>query len=250
MQQPWDAQNYAENGRFVADMAGGVFELLSVRPGERILDLGCGDGVLTQKIAAAGAIVTGVDSSPAMIEAARRSDVDARLVSAENLPFQGDFDAVFSNAALHWMTDQDAVVGGVFRALKLSGRFVAEMGGHGNIAAISVALRAVCLRQGLDADKLETNFFPTPAEYSAILERNGFRVEQIGLIPRPTPLPASGMRGWLETFRRGVLGHIPEPRREAVIEEVVELLRPSLCDGEGNWTADYVRLRFRAVRES
>jgi trans-aconitate methyltransferase len=250
MQQPWDAQNYAENGRFVADLAGGVFELLGVRPDERILDLGCGDGVLTQKIAAAGAVVTGVDSSPAMVEAARRSGVDARLVPAESLPFRGDFDAVFSNAALHWMADQDAVVGGVFQALKPSGRFVAEMGGHGNIAAISVALRAVCLGQGLDADKLETNFFPTPAEYGAILERNGFRVEQIGLIPRPTPLPTSGMRGWLETFRRGVLGNIPELRREAVIEEVVDLLRPSLCDGEGKWTADYVRLRFRAVRES
>lgn len=250
MQQPWNAQNYAENGRFVADLAGGVFELLGIRPGERILDLGCGDGVLTQKIAAAGAEVTGVDSSPAMIEAAKRSGLDARLVPAESLPFQGDFDAVFSNAALHWMSDQDAVVGCVFRALKPCGRFVAEMGGHGNIAAIAVALRAVCLRQGLDADRLETNFFPTPAEYRAILERNGFRVEQIGLIPRPTPLPASGMRGWLETFRRGVLGSLPEPRRNAVIDEVVELLRPSLCDGEGNWTADYVRLRFRAVRES
>ncbi len=246
MQQPWSASNYAEHGRFVADLAGGVFELLSPQRGERILDLGCGDGALTKKLVETGASVVGVDSSADMIAAAKSQGLDARLISAENLSFESEFDAVFSNAALHWMHDQNAVLAGVARALKPGGRFVAEMGGHGNIAAIEVALRAVFARNGLNAEKLETNYFPTPAAYGALLQQHGFRVEQIGLIPRPTALPGSGMRGWLETFRRGVLADLPAGRKETVLEETVELLRPSLCDEAGNWTADYVRLRFKA----
>ena len=249
MQQPWSAQNYAENGRFVADLAGGVFELLNPQRGERILDLGCGDGALTKRLLESGASVVGVDSSADMIAAAKALGLDARLVPAEDLPFNAEFDAVFSNAALHWMRDQDAVIVGVARALKPGGRFVAEMGGHGNIAAIEVALRAVFDRNRLQAEKLETNYFPTPAAYSARLERHGFRVEQIGLIPRPTALPASGMRGWLETFRRGVLADLSAGMKEVVLEETVELLRPSLCDEAGNWTADYVRLRFKSERQ-
>lgn len=248
MQQPWSAQNYAENGRFVADLAGGVFELLNARQGERILDLGCGDGALTKRLVEAGASVVGVDSSADMIAAAKALGLDARLMPAESLPFVSEFDAVFSNAALHWMHDQSAVLAGVARALKAGGRFVAEMGGHGNIAAIEVALRAVFARNGLQPETLETNYFPTPQAYAALLVQHGFRVEQIGLIPRPTALPSSGMRGWLETFRRGVLADLPAGTRETVLEETVELLRPSLCDEAGNWTADYVRLRFYAVR--
>ena len=150
MQQPWSASNYAEHGRFVADLAGGVFELLNPQRGERILDLGCGDGALTKKLVETGASVVGVDSSADMIAAAKSLGLDARLISAENLSFESEFDAVFSNAALHWMHDQNAVLAGVARALKPGGRFVAEMGGHGNIAAIEVALRAVFARNGLN----------------------------------------------------------------------------------------------------
>ena len=250
MQQPWSAQNYAENGRFVADLAGGVFELLNPQRGERILDLGCGDGALTKRLVDSGASVVGVDSSADMIAAAKASRAGcAPGACGESFRFESEFDAVFSNAALHWMHDQDAVLAGVARALKPGGRFVAEMGGHGNIAAIEVALRAVFERNGLQAEKLETNYFPTPAAYGAKLERHGFRVEQIGLIPRPTALPASGMRGWLETFRRGVLADLSAGMKEVVLEETVELLRPSLCDEAGNWTADYVRLRFKAASQ-
>jgi trans-aconitate methyltransferase len=248
MQQTWDATQYAQKGRFVADLAGEVFELLDPQAGERILDLGCGDGALTQRIAAAGAQVTGVDSSPEMIFAARALGLDARVMSADELPFETEFDAVFSNAALHWMDKQDAVLAGVRRALKPGGRFAAEMGGHGNIAAIRVALQAVLRPLGFDGDAGH-NFFPTPAEYRSYLERAGFRIQQIDLVGRPTPLPASGMRGWLEMFRRGLLEQIPADRREQAVEETVAFLKPVLCDGEGNWTADYVRLRFLAYAE-
>ncbi len=246
MQQAWNAAEYAQKGRFVADLAGGVVDLLNPQPGERILDLGCGDGALTRKIADTGATVIGADSSPEMIRAAQALGLDARLISGEVLPFESEFDAVFSNAALHWMHDQDAVLAGVHRALKPGGRFAAEMGGHGNIASIRVALQAVLRPYGIPGDEGH-NFFPTPAAYQARLEKAGFRVESIHLIARPTPLPESGMRGWLETFRRGLLQQLPEQRRAEVIDQAVELLKPALCDELGKWTADYVRLRFLAI---
>lgn len=245
--QTWKPAQYAENGRFVADLAAGVLALLGPRPGERVLDLGCGDGVLTQKIASLGAEVIGVDGSASMVAATRSLGLRASVMSAEALEFEGEFDAVFSNAALHWMRDQDAVLRGVRRALKPKGRFVAEMGGHGNIASIRVALLAVLGRWGLESSETDCNYFPAPATYAARLRRHGFDVPYIELIPRPTALPASGMRGWLETFRRGVLDQVPENEREQVVDECARLLAPALRDEDGNWTADYVRLRFMAV---
>lgn len=245
--QTWNAAQYARNGRFVADLASGALGLLNAKPGERILDLGCGDGALTVKIAAAGAKVTGVDSSASMVAAAQVRGVDARLASGEALRFDHEFDAVFSNAALHWMPNQDAVLASVHRALKPGGRFVAEMGGHGNIAAIQVALSAVFAKHGIDAAQSGQNYFPTPASYESRLQGHGFNVEYIELIPRPTPLPESGMRGWLETFRRGLFEQLPESEREAALDETIRLLEPFLRDDSGQWTADYVRLRFLAI---
>jgi SAM-dependent methyltransferase len=145
------------------------------------------------------------------------------------------------------MSDQDAVLRGVYRALKPGGRFVAECGGQGNIAAIRVALLAVLRAYGIPAEQIENNRFFGAAEYRARLENQGLRVEEITLTPRATPL-LSGMAAWLETFRRSVLELLPHEERSAAIEEIVALLKPVLCDREGHWTADYVRLRFRARR--
>ncbi len=245
--QTWNATEYALNGRFVADLAGGVMDLLDPKPGEQILDLGCGDGALTAKIAASGAVVKGIDSSESMVAAARALGIDAQIASADALDFDHKFDAVFSNAALHWMRDQDMVLDGVHRALKPGGRFVAEMGGHGNIAAIQVALLAIFAKHGIDAVHAEQNYFPTPASYESRLRHHGFDVHYIELIPRPTPLPESGMYGWLQTFRRGLFEQLPEAEREGALTETVQLLKPVLCDELGKWTADYVRLRFLAV---
>ena len=245
MAQTWDPEAYARNGAFVHGMAGGVLEWLAAQPGERILDLGCGDGQLSARIAATGAKVAGVDASPQMVAAARAHGIPADEASAESLPYSDQsFDAVFSNAVLHWVRDQDGMLAEVHRVLRPGGRFVAEMGGHGNIAAIRVALSAVLARWGLAGD---SNYYPTPDEYAGRLRRHGFEVREIALIPRSTPLAESGMAGWLRTFRVGALNSLPEAAQRSIIEQTVALLAPVLRDGEGNWTADYVRLRLIAL---
>ena len=242
-----ELSRYAKNARFVSDLGEPVVDLLNPQAGERILDLGCGDGALTEKIIARGAEVIGVDASADMVKAARHRSIDARVVDAYQLGFASEFDAVFSNAALHWMKrDPDAVIQGVRRALKPEGRFVAEMGGHGNVAAITVALRGTLENYGMkDAAAIIPWYFPSPDEYRQRLERAEFRADYIELIPRPTPLP-TGMRGWLETFAIPFTSSVPQEARAHFLDEVTERLRPVLCDASGNWTADYVRLRFQA----
>ncbi len=247
--QRWDASQYAANGRFVADLAGEVVGWLNPQPGERVLDLGCGDGALTVSLTAAGAVVTGVELDPSMTAAARGRGLTVVERSMTALEFDGTFNAVFSNAALHWVRDQPAVVAGVHRALVPGGRFVAEMGGLGNIAAIRVALAAVCRRCDVDAEEIAQSYFPSAAQYRTVLQEAGFTVERIELIPRPT-LVKAGMAAWLHTFRRAVLAALPEADRDAVVNEVVALLEPVLRDDAGTWWADYVRLRFIARRDS
>lgn len=250
MSQNWDPEAYARAGAFVHGLAGGVLEWLDPRAGEQILDIGCGDGQLTLRIAAAGAKVTGIDSSPRMVAAARERGVQAEEASAEKLPFSdGVFDAVFSNAALHWVRDHEAMLREVHRVIRPGGRFVAEFGGHGNIAAIVVAFAAALEKHGFPGREENVNYYPTPTVYRRRLERHGFIVEQIELIPRPTPLE-TGMAEWLRTFRRGVLEGLPESVRESVVRDTEALLAPALRDEEGNWTADYVRLRLRATRRA
>lgn len=248
--QIWDAEAYQRNAAFVPGLADGVLEWLNAQGGERILDLGCGDGQLTARLAVIGALVRGFDASAQMAAAARSRGVEVDEGSAERLPYpDATFDAVFSNAALHWMREQDAVLAEVHRVLKQGGRFVAEMGALGNIAAIRVALAAVLDRHGYDGRSNDTNYYPSAEEYTRRLEARGFAVKQIALIPRPTRLPESGMAGWIRTFRRGVLETLSGSIREKVIDETVELLTPVLRDADGNWTADYVRLRFIAIAD-
>jgi SAM-dependent methyltransferase len=245
--QRWSASDYARNGRFVQELAGPVFAMLGARRGERILDLGCGDGALTAEIRASGADALGVDLSDELLAVARMKGLNVRKVDGHALDFVSEFDAVFSNAALHWMRKPELVIAGVARALRPRGRFVGELGGHGNVAAIATAMRAVgALRQG-DPALVAPWFFPTLEEYDRLLVEGGFTVKEITLVPRPTPLK-TGIEGWLRTFGRSFFDQFPEPERAEVVNEVSELLRPSLCDARGVWTADHIRLRFFAER--
>lgn len=244
--QEWNSSRYAENARFVSELGQPVLELLNPQPDERILDVGCGDGALTEKIGAVGAKVVGVDASADMVAAAKRRGINARVVDAYNLTFDSEFDAVFSNAALHWMSrNPDAVIHGIRRALRPHGRFVGEMGGFGNVAAITVALCATFEKYAAYSAPPVPWYFPSPDEYRARLERAGFQVEYIELIPRPTLLP-TGMRGWLETFALPFTKSVPEEKRADFLDQVTDRLRPVLCDAQGKWTAGYVRLRFLA----
>jgi SAM-dependent methyltransferase len=231
----------------VSDLGAGVVDLLAPRPGERILDLGCGDGALTERIAAAGAQVVAVDASPEQVAAARARGLDARVGRGESLAFATEFDAVFSNAALHWMPDPDGVIAGVRRALRPGGRFVAEMGGAGNVAAIRSALADALARRGVDGGAADTLYQPTAEEYRARLEAGGLPVRSIVLFPRPTPLPGDLGR-WIETLAQAFLALVPAPERPALIAEVEAAQRPRLFDPGRGWIADYVRLRFAADR--
>lgn len=244
-EQSWDPNRYARNARFVADLGAPLLDLLEARPGERILDLGCGDGALTRRIAEAGVEVVGVDSSAEQIQAACDIGLDAHVMDGQALTFQSEFDAVFSNAALHWMKNPDAAIDSMRRALRPGGRVVAEMGGHGNVATIFQALDAALAGRGLDGSKASPWYFPEPDEYHARLEKAGFSVRSTELIPRPTPLPGE-IADWLETFAEAFILCVPAADRAAFIDEVVESTRPQLYSKPDGWVADYVRLRFTA----
>jgi SAM-dependent methyltransferase len=203
--------------------------------------------VMTKKLVALGCQVVGVDGSVEQVRAARALGLDAREMDGQRLTFESEFDAVFSNAALHWMKRADDVIAGVWRALKPGGRFVAECGGRGCIATIETALLEALQRRGIEGTDLSPWYFPTVEDYGGRLTVQGFRLNSIVLIPRPTPLPGD-MVGWLETFAQSFTSVLPAEERAAFIEEVQEALRPTLCDREGHWVADYVRLRFAAEK--
>jgi len=245
--QTWNPDQYAENARFVAELGMPVVELLAPKPGERILDLGCGDGPLTRKLADLGCNVVGVDGSPEMIDAAKKLGLDARVMDGQALAFENEFDAVFSNAALHWMKQPDKVIEGVWRALRHGGRFVAECGGKGNVNTILEALRSGLSRRGIDPEPYNPWIFLDADEYRALLEKQGFRVNTIALIPRPTLLPGDVI-GWLETFGKSFAAALPPSERAAYLEEVAAACRPKFCNAKGECIADYVRLRFSATK--
>lgn len=208
-----------------------------------MLDLGCGEGTLSEELVAKGARLIGIDISEEFLEAAHSRGVRARRLDAQALEFDSEFDAVFSHAALHLMRNPDAVIQGAFRALRPGGRFVGEFGGQDNAAAIHAAVRAVCARRGIPEDP--PLYYPSPDEYRAKLEAAGFAVETIALVPRPTPLPTS-IEGWIATFERPMLKEFALEEQDEIISEIADRLRPVLCDSAGTWTADLVHLRFSA----
>lgn len=245
--QQWSPEQYAKNARFVSDLGMPVVTLLAPHAGERILDVGCGDGPLTKKLVDVGCEVVGIDASPAMIEAAKALGLNAYVMDGQALNFNSEFDAVFSNAALHWMKHAEVVVDGVWRALKPGGRFVGEFGGDGNTATVLRALDVSLRKRGFDLHALSPWYFPTVEDYRGKLEARGFTVNSIALIPRPTPQPGS-LVAWLETFAQSFIAPVPIAERVDFLAEIEDQCRSTLCDAEGKWSVDYVRLRFSATK--
>ena len=243
----WNASDYSRHARFVSDLSGEVMQDLSPKQGECILDLGCGDGVLTRRIMDRGCAVIGIDASPDLVSAARSLGVDARLCDAQSIEFDGMFDAVFSNAALHWMKRQREVGLRVHRALKPGGRYVAEMGGRGNIDILSRAMATALAEIGIDYSLCNPWTFPDPKSHSDLLSGIGFDVRKCELRDRPTPLPTD-IHGWLSIFARQLLSGLDATARKTVVNRIVDLCRPELHRSDGTWWVDYVRLNFVAVK--
>lgn len=240
----WNTSLYDDKHAFVTRYGAGVLELLSPQPGETILDVGCGTGHLTQQLALAGAIPTGIDSSSDMIESARRAYPDIEFVQADaaNFSFDRKFDALFSNAALHWVQRADDAAACMARVLRPGGRFVVEFGGRGNVRQIDTALRnAVAEVAGVESQP--ANFFPSIAEYATILERHGIEVIQAHLFERPSRLEdgEQGLANWIRMFRSPTLAPLPDDTQREVVDRVAEQLRPKLFR-DGAWFADYRRL--------
>lgn len=243
--QGWDPAAYCDHAGFVPVLGEPLVLLLAPRPGEYILDLGCGEGSLTGVIGASGCRVLGIDADPGMIARARERGLEVRLLDAHDLSADAEFDAVFSNAALHWMNDPDRVVDNVYRALRPGGRFVGEFGGEGNIASVIHAIGQVFARNPDYGEFRNPWYFPSPERYRETLERAGFRVTRIELFPRPTAVPG-GAFAWLEIFAHGIAAGLPISKRETFLAQTAAILDPRETAGE--WVADYVRLRFEAVK--
>jgi SAM-dependent methyltransferase len=233
----WNAADYARVGGFVAELGAAALDLLDPQQGERIVDLGCGEGTLTRKIVERGAVVLGIDNSPEMIEAARANGIDAILMDAEDLPFSSEFDAAFSNATLHWVLDKEQAARAIFRSLKPGGRFAGEMGGEGNLEKLREALDEELIIRGYAPPVEASNWYASPEEFAAVYESAGFEQVDARLIERPTAIE-HGVAEWVTTFRRGWLDRadVPESERAEIGAAVAERI--------GSNIADYVRLRF------
>lgn len=246
----WDADFYKNSHNFVTTYGESVVDLLAPQTGEYILDLGCGGGELTAKIAASGARACGIDFAPDMISKAQQKfpNLEFKQHNAElPFPYSDKFDAVFSNAALHWMLNADAVVKNIAHSLKSGGRFVFEMGGKGNIAEIINAIESAAQEFNLTQLPIY-NYFPSIAEYSTILEKNGFQVKFAILFERPTLLDGQdGLRNWVKMFRNTILEKLPQEQHEEFFSRIEQYGNNKLFI-KNQWIADYVRLRMIAIK--
>jgi len=245
----WDANLYSEKHSFVWEKARDLLELLSPQTGDRILDLGCGTGQLTSEIAATGAYVLGVDRSPEMIAEARSRfpALQFEVCDARQLRFRDDFTAVFSNAVLHWVPQAEEVIGGITRALKPGGRFVAEFGGKGNVKNVVAALDTALGQFGSPAEGVNPWYYPSIADYSVLLEKHGLEESTALLFDRPTKLEDGerGLSTWLTMFCDSYLSRVASDKRGDFLLAVERLARPILWKS-GHWELDYRRLRIVA----
>jgi SAM-dependent methyltransferase len=233
----WDAADYARVGSFVAELGRAALDLLDPQAGERILDVGCGEGTLTEKIIERGSSVLGIDNSPEMIAAARAKGIDAVLLDVADMTFVSEFDAAFSNATLHWVLEKTQAARTIFRALRPGGRFAGELGGEGNLKILREALDEELIIRGYVPPVEASNWYASPEEFAAVYEAAGFRELDARLIERPTPIE-HGVAEWVRTFRKGWLDRAGAP------DDVRGEIAAAVADRIGSDIADYVRLRF------
>lgn len=249
MNKQWNAKDYAKDFSFVPQYGANMLELLAVKPGEHVLDLGCGNGLLTKQIQQLGADVIGIDSSAEMLEIAKVNYPDIRFSQADATDFQleNPVDAVFSNAVFHWIEDQHALLTQVDQALKPGGRLVCEFGGQGCVQTIHVALKCAFEKRGFSY----TNpfFFPTVGQYAPMLEQHNFKVAYASLFSRQTELPGEqGMEKWINMFVKQAFEAMDIAQQQEIIADAVQQLRPQLYI-DGKWYADYVRIQFKAIKQ-
>lgn len=242
----WNPETYARDARFVADLGQPLLELLAPRNGEIIMDLGCGDGALTEKIARE-ARVFGTDASIAQARAAKERGLSIVVADGHHLCFQPQLDAVFTNAALHWMKHPEKVVQGVCQCLKLGGRFVGEFGAKGNIETVRSALHEALRRRSVDPMSVDPWYYPSAEDFSKLLVVSSFTVRSIEIMQRPTQLPGE-LLNWLEIFAQPFINAVEQQHRQSFLDEVCQRSETALRDSDGRWTVDYVRLRFAAVK--
>ncbi|AUB40699.1 Trans-aconitate methyltransferase [Nostoc flagelliforme CCNUN1] len=247
----WDAALYEDKHAFVWQYGEDLLKFLNPQPGESILDLGCGTGQLTEKIAQAGAEVMGVDHAPAMIEKARQNYPHIRfdVADARNFQVEKPLDAVFSNAVLHWVKEADSAIASIHQSLKPGGRFVAEFGGKGNVQAIATALESALEAINIPTQALNPWYFPSIGEYATLLEHQGFDVIYAMLFARPTPLAdgEAGMANWIQMFASSFLAGLSGEQQIQIIRVVEEYLKQTLYQ-QGTWIADYRRIRIVAIK--
>ena len=242
----WNPKEYNKHTAFVSQLALPVVALLDPQEGERIHDAGCGDGTLAVEIEKYGAKVVGVDMSGEMIEACKAKGIEAYVGSVTALPNENEFDAVFSNATLHWVKDAKSAVENISNTLKCGGRFVAEFGGMGNIHHVVVAIQKVFDNHPEFGAFENPWYFPSPKEYQSLLESVGFEVKYIELIPRPTPM--DDIVHWLDIFVNGITEHLSKEQFEVFKCECRDILVETIYSTEEGWMLDYVRLRVEAVK--
>jgi len=242
----WNPDEYKKHTSFVSELALPVVDLLDPKAGEKVLDLGCGDGTLALEIEHRGAEVLAVDLSEEMVQKAKENGIEAMVSSVTDLPFKEEFDAVFSNAVLHWVKQSDLAVDNIAKALKRGGRFVAEFGGKGNVHHLVQAMELAFKKHPEFGAFVNPWYFPSSAEYKTKLERNGFTVEYIELIPRPTPMEDIGK--WLEIFANGVTIHLGKEQFELFKADCKEYLKEHIYTKDDGWVIDYVRLRVKATK--
>lgn len=242
----WNANQYNKHAGFVSNLALDVVKLLNPKKDEKILDLGCGDGTLAVEIKKYNTKVTAIDLSQSMVDKTRAKGIEAFVMSATGLLYTNEFDAVFSNAVLHWVLDSQTAIKKMHKSLKSNGRFIAEFGGYGNIKYLTDAMQEVFDNHKEYGKFNNPWFFPNDTEYKELLELNGFIVEYIELIKRPTKI--DDISNWLDIFANGIVSHLTKEQQNTFKQEVRGILKPKIYTEKDGWVADYVRLRLKAIK--